>query len=66
MSKIANIRYTVPVKNMDGETVLEFTPEQMSRLNLKCGDTIEWKVEDDKVIGFKTYPTGIIKPNETD
>ena len=54
MTKIANIRYTVPVKNVDGETVLEFTPEQMSRLNLKCGDTIEWKVEDDKVIGFKT------------
>lgn len=64
--KIANATFTVPVKDVDGETVIEFTPEQMSALNLKCGDTIEWKVEDDGVVGFKTYPTGIIKPNETD
>ena len=64
--KIASATFTVPVKNVDGETVIEFTPEQMNALNLKCGDTIEWKVENDEVVGFTTYPTGIIKPNETD
>ncbi len=64
--KIASATFTVPVKDDDGETVIEFTPEQMSALNLKCGDTIEWKVENDEVVGFTTYPTGIIKPYETD
>ncbi|MDB4575440.1 hypothetical protein N9112_00615 [bacterium] len=43
---------TVKVVDVDGEPVLEFTPEQMKTLGLKCGDTIEWNIADDGTVSF--------------
>jgi len=67
MTKIANIRYTVPVVDVNGDQVLSFTPEQMKSLNMKSGDTIVWNKDDQSgEISFTVNSTNTATINETD
>jgi uncharacterized membrane protein (UPF0127 family) len=43
------------IEDENGNQCIEFTPEQMKALNLKCGDTVEWNIEDEEngVVSFR-------------